>query len=182
MQKCTLSDWILVQEEEIGDIDGVMDAIGEELSDLLVQGAMLPTCAVCGTDFIGYTGKVTIIGSLKYHNDCWLMGKPCPFDKCLTAIQATKYLPDRLIVKLLAKGASSASSNSSDAGTHSRLSSGAPLATMFFTWKTREGDLKEVYNNAIKRQNNNKKTKFDTCFSLLPSLIPATCSLAIPCG
>ena len=148
---------ILVEEEEMGDIDGVMEAIGDELSDLLVQGAMLPTCAVCGTDFIGYTGKVTIIGSLKYHNDCWLMGKPCPFDKCLLPIQATRYMPDRVIVKLLPKDGSTASAISSNTGRRSKASTASPLATMFFRWKTRDEDMKEVYNSALKHKCRNSR-------------------------
>lgn len=118
---------IVVEDAEQGDIEQVVDAIGDELEVAIF--AMIPRCATCGGDFLQYKGEVSIVGSLKYHQECFMTGRPMAgISSAITmdATQAAKYLPKDIILRL-ASG-----------------SSGKVLTTLFFGWKDREVVLKAM--------------------------------------
>lgn len=116
---------IVVEDAEQGDIDQVVNAIGDELEEAIY--AMIPRCATCGGDFLQYTGEVSIVGSLKYHKECFLTGKPGTGTASLTMdpVQAAKYLPQDIIMRLTS-------------------GSGKILTTLFFVWKDRDDVLKSL--------------------------------------
>jgi hypothetical protein len=58
---------IEVGQEELGDIQGVKDAIGDELEEIILE-KMVPRCQVCAGDFLNYPGRVCVFGQMKYHN------------------------------------------------------------------------------------------------------------------
>jgi len=119
---------IVVENEEQGDIVRVVDAIGDDLEEAIF--AMIPRCATCGGDFLQYKGELSIIGSLKYHKECLLTGKPSASTASLTVSPklAAKYLPQDLILRLT-------------------LESGKLATTLFFVWKDREEALKSIRNS-----------------------------------
>jgi hypothetical protein len=120
---------ILIEDDEQGDVDGVKDAIGDELEDIVLNH-MLPKCGTCGVDFLAYQGNIAMVGSVKHHQECWETGKPGaikPTDRKLDPSQAVKYLPERIIVRL--------------------TSDKKPIATVFFVWNTKSVDLKRIANN-----------------------------------
>jgi LIM domain len=125
---------IVVQDSEQGDIEQVVDAIGDELEDALF--AMIPRCATCGGDFLSYKGDVSIIGSLKYHKECFLTGKPTEGLVSLTldAFQAAKYFPENVILKL------------------SSTESCRVITTLFFVWKDKEMVLKSMRGGSLQKK------------------------------
>ncbi|CAB9515398.1 expressed unknown protein [Seminavis robusta] len=124
---------IVVEDSEQGDIEQVVDAIGDDLEDALY--GMIPRCATCGGDFLTYKGEISIVGSLKYHNECFLTGKPVVGTVSLTLepLQAAKYLPESIILKL--------SSNES-----CRV-----ISSLFFVWKDREKKLRSMRTDTTQR-------------------------------
>jgi hypothetical protein len=66
---------IIIEDDEQGDVDGVKDAIGDELEDIVLNH-MLPKCGTCGVDFLAYEGNIAMVGSVKHHQECWETGKP----------------------------------------------------------------------------------------------------------
>ena len=117
---------ITVEDEEQGDIDQVIDDIGDELEEKM--HLMIPRCATCGGDFLQYTGELTSIGMLKYHKECLLMGRPAMGlqpSMTLQPVQAAKYLPDNFILRLSIEG-------------------GKVMTTLYFLWKGKEDELKQL--------------------------------------
>ena len=116
---------IVVEDAEQGDIEQVVEAIGDELEEAIY--AMIPRCATCGGDFLQYKGEVSIVGSLKYHQECFLTGKPSTGTASLTMdpVHAAKYLPQDIIMKLTS-------------------GSGKIFTTLFFVWKDRDDALKSM--------------------------------------
>lgn len=127
----TAGERIEIGENEEGDVDRVMDAIGDELEEIFLDN--VPKCEICGADFLQYTGEVSIVGALKYHKECFERGKPAEFmtssDRRLTPLQAFRYLPERLIVRL---------QQVSDNG------SSSPILTLFFVWSTKAADFQRI--------------------------------------
>ncbi len=119
---------IIPDEEELGDVQGVKDAIGDELEEIILEKT-LPRCQVCSGDFLNYTGRVCIVGQMKYHKECWETGKPSVdlSERHLIPYQAAKYLPDRWILRLLVDD-----------------SKRRPLTTIFFVWKNRVQDFQRL--------------------------------------
>jgi hypothetical protein len=127
---------ITVDTEELGDVQGVKDAIGDELEEILLEKT-LPRCQVCSGDFLNYLGRVCIIGQMKYHNECWETGKPSAnlSERQLIPYQAAKYLPDRWILRLLLV----------DHGNNNNVKGPCrPLATIFFVWNDRVHDFQRL--------------------------------------
>jgi hypothetical protein len=115
---------IEVGDEEQGDIDQVIDDIGDELEEKM--HLMIPRCAICGGDFLQYAGEISIVGVMKYHKECLLMGRPAMGlqpSMTLQPLQAAKYLPDNLILRL-------------------SVQSGKIMSTLYFLWKDKENELK----------------------------------------
>ena len=56
-----------------GDVDGVLDAIGDELE--AVVDANVPTCTICGFGFKS-DDEVVAVGMLKWHPSCKALGRP----------------------------------------------------------------------------------------------------------
>jgi LIM domain len=133
---------IVVEDSEQGDIEQVVDAIGDDLEDALF--AMIPRCATCGGDFLSYKGEVSIVGSLKYHKECFLTGKPTEGLVSLTldAFQAAKYFPENVILKL------------------SSTESCRVVTTLFFVWKDKEMALKSMRGDPVQR-NDRVTVSFD---------------------
>lgn len=136
---------IQVDEEECGDVQGVKDAIGDELEEMLLE-KMIPRCQICAGDFLNYTtGRVCIIGQMKYHEECWITGKPSANldDRQLIPYQAAKYLPDRWILRLLVVDYEDGNNNDSvQKATRHR-----PLTTLFFHWTTKLSDFQRFVSN-----------------------------------
>lgn len=113
-------------ENEFGDVDGVLDDIGEELEHVMMHN-YVPTCTICGGDFLSCDGnKVVIMGpTLKFHYECWETGKPSVDlqQRKLEPIQAVKYLPTELIL---------------------RIRSEESITTLYFEWKNRLEDFKSL--------------------------------------
>ena len=116
---------IVVEGDEQGDIEQVVDAIGDDLEEAIY--AMIPRCATCGGDFLHYKGEVSIVGCLKYHQECFLTGKPSAGTASLTMdpTQAAKYLPQDIILRLVS-------------------GSGKVLSTLFFVWNDKDEALKSM--------------------------------------
>jgi hypothetical protein len=119
---------IVVEDSEQGDVENVVDAIGDDLEEAMY--GMIPRCALCGGDFLSYEGEISIVGSLKYHNDCFLWGKPGTGSGSVTLppVQAARYLPDNLILKVATP-------------------EGKSLTTLFFVWKDKEAAVKRLRND-----------------------------------
>lgn len=118
---------IEVGEDEQGDIDYVVDTIGDDLEDAMF--GMVPHCATCGGDFLKYKGEIRGMGlGFKYHEECWLYGKPAVgLTPAMTLFpkQAAKYLPETLILRLGWK-------------------QGKIITTLYFTWKDKEVAVKSM--------------------------------------
>jgi hypothetical protein len=123
----TAGEKIRVEKDEEGNIEGVMEAIGDELEELLLDH--VPKCAICGIDFLYYTGELSMVGDFKYHRECFERGTPgtvSNWDRPFTPLQAVRYLPERLLVKV-------------------RLAdSSAPIVTLFFVWTTKASDFQRI--------------------------------------
>lgn len=133
---------ILPHQSELGDVQGVHEAIGDELEDILVEKT-LPRCHICGGDFLGST-RVTILGQTKYHPECFERGRPSfPCDpsltRRLTPSQASKYVPERWIVRVFLPRAH---------GGRNEI-----LATLFFVWDTKTSDRKRFRSEAAAQKN-----------------------------
>jgi hypothetical protein len=118
---------VVVGETEQGDIEQVVDLIGDELEDALC--GMIPRCSTCGGDFLTYKGEISMLGALKYHTECWQMGKPAlGFQASMTLqpLQAAKYLPNALILRL------------------SSPDNGKVLSSLFFVWTNKDDQLKAL--------------------------------------
>ena len=126
-------DKITPEVDELGDVKGVKEAIGEELEEILLEKTA-PRCQLCAGDFLKYTGHVCVVGQMKYHHECWETGKPSVnlSERQLVPYQAAKYLPERWILRLVMDA-----TNSED---NSRIKR-RPIATLFFVWRTRVEDF-----------------------------------------
>eukprot|EP00526_Cylindrotheca_closterium_P011579 CAMPEP_0113650482 /NCGR_PEP_ID=MMETSP0017_2-20120614/26866_1 /TAXON_ID=2856 /ORGANISM="Cylindrotheca closterium" /LENGTH=485 /DNA_ID=CAMNT_0000563005 /DNA_START=762 /DNA_END=2219 /DNA_ORIENTATION=+ /assembly_acc=CAM_ASM_000147 len=113
-------------ENEFGDVDGVLDEIGEELEHVMMHN-YVPTCTICGGNFLSYeSNRVVIMGpTLKFHYECWETGKPSVDiqQRKLEPIQAVRYLPNELIL---------------------RIRSEESITTLYFEWKNRLEDFKSL--------------------------------------
>lgn len=116
-------------ENELGDVDGVIDEIGDDLERVMMEH-YVPTCTICGGNFLSYnSNKVVLLGpNLKYHYECWETGKPSikVQQRKLEPLQALKYLPSEIIV---------------------RIKSDVSVSTWYFIWKDRLEDLKEMIDH-----------------------------------
>ena len=129
---------ILVEDDENGDVDGVLEEIGDDLEEIMLDN--IPRCALCRGDFLQYTGNIAMVGHLKYHRECFELGKPnnsatgehntSPDDRSLTPLQAIRYLPDRLVVKLFSA--------------HGTTNKSKPITTIFFVWSNKAADMKQL--------------------------------------
>ena len=137
---------IVVPEKEQGDVDKVVDLIGDELEDAVC--GMIPRCSICGGDFLRYKGEITIMGTLKYHKECREMGKPSvalgASTALLSPLQVAKYLPDTLILRL------------------GDSTSGKIISTLFFVWM----DDKDCYLKSLRTTNDNQDDCVDISFRL----------------
>lgn len=126
---------IIPDPQELGDVQGVKAAIGDELEEILLEKT-LPRCQVCSGDFLNYLGRVCIIGQMKYHNECWETGKPSVnlSERQLIPYQAAKYLPDRWILRLLVV----------DPDNNSNKCPRRPIVTIFFVWNNRVHDFQQL--------------------------------------
>jgi hypothetical protein len=116
----------VVAESEQGDIEQVVDAIGDELEEAMY--GMIPRCAICGVDFLTYKGNVSMVGALKYHQECSEKGKPAmgfQSSLALAPVQAAKYLPETIILRLSA-------------------GDGKVITTLYFVWKGKDDELKSM--------------------------------------
>ena len=114
---------ILVNGDEMGNIQSVLESIGDELEEIILES--IPKCATCGGHFLQYTGNIAIIGAAKYHRECFEMGRPVNVvvgDRKLSPNIAARYLPERIILKL-------------------SLENKQPLASFFFVWSTKATDI-----------------------------------------
>jgi hypothetical protein len=113
-------------KQEIGDVNGVLEDIGDDLERVMMEH-YVPTCTICGGNFLSYnSNKVVLLGpTLKYHYECWETGKPSVEvqQRKLEPFQAVKYLPNELIV---------------------RIKSEMSVSTLYFVWKNRLDDVKEM--------------------------------------
>ena len=117
----------VLDDSEKGDIDQVVDAIGDDLEEAIYS--MIPRCATCGADFLKYKGEISMVGSLKYHKECFLTGRPSATTASMLTLdpaQAAKYLPDTVIVRM-----TTASTNKI-------------LTTLYFIWKDKDQALKAM--------------------------------------
>jgi hypothetical protein len=121
---------VVIGDEEQGDIEQVVDLIGDELENAIC--GMTPRCSTCGGDFLTYKGEIAMMGALKYHKECFQMGKPALGVQTsavqLPPRQAAKYLPDTLILRL----------SSGDKNGRNILSS------LFFVWTNKDDQLRAL--------------------------------------
>jgi hypothetical protein len=94
-----------IDKDEQGDIKHVQEAIGEQLEAAL-EG-MVPRCEICSTTFSARQ-DVVVNGNLKYHKECMSAGRACfthdsdgGGGSSMLPRSAAKYVPDRLVIKVL---------------------------------------------------------------------------------
>eukprot|EP00980_Cylindrotheca_fusiformis_P019878 scaffold6992_cov102-Cylindrotheca_fusiformis.AAC.10 len=125
---------------EFGDVNGVLDDIGDDLERVMMDH-YVPTCTICGGNFLSYnSNKVVLLGpNLKYHSECWETGKPSTEiqQRRLEPLQAIKYLPTEIIVKI--KG-------------------DASVSTLYLVWKNRLDDLKRMLDPRVEDHDNRNLT------------------------
>jgi hypothetical protein len=140
----------LVGDSEQGDITQVKEAIGDDLEDVMM--GMTPRCATCGGDFSTYQGQgqqhddISIVGALKYHKECLLMGKPSASVSVLqqqssimlVPVQAAKHLPETIILRISSLTAAAADD---DDGNNKKKK---VIASLYFSWNDKEQELKSL--------------------------------------
>ena len=122
----------LVGETEQGDICQIHETIGDDLERALI--GMIPRCATCGGDFLSASTDISILGPLKYHKECFTMGRPSVTPQhTLTTIQSAKYLPETIILRI------HCTNRNSDGNRKRKV-----LTSLYFCWNNKEEELKSL--------------------------------------
>jgi len=136
---------VVIDHHEKGDTKQTMEKIGDALSEAVFF--MHPKCSVCGGDFDDKDNNKQMAketrGNWRYHEECWDKGKPTvPSDiPKLTPAHSAKYLPDQIILQLR--------------GQEENI-----LTTLFFVWKNKEENVKEL------KQTRKNDTVVDVLYTL----------------